>query len=70
MERIDRLIARAKRSLYNEVDFEDEDDSFIKALGLDPEKYKTLNEFGFARYDCNRALADTIPDTWSGWNEN
>ena len=40
------------------------DDGFITALGVDPQKYQVENSDGSTGYDFERALSDTAAEDW------
>ena len=66
MKKIDKLIKKAvemSRSVLIAL-FPPDGDSFISALGVEPEKYQRKNRDGTIGYDVMAALNDTAPDVW------
>lgn len=66
MKKIDKLIKKAvemSRSVLITL-FPPDDDSFISALGVEPERYERKNRDGTTGYDVMAALDDTAPEVW------
>lgn len=66
MRGIDQMIRKAKALLTDATCslFSDNDDGFIDALGVDPEKYKRTAPDGTVGYDFLKALSDTAKEDW------
>jgi hypothetical protein len=65
MKLIDRLLKQAKEILTAvSFDFDDNEDGFIEALGLDPEKYRIDYPNGEHGYDMIKALFKVSEDQW------
>ena len=66
MKHIDKLLVKAREIASNLLKslYEHNDDGFIEALGLDPERYKHMvgDE---PMYDSMAALNDSCKTTWS-----
>lgn len=67
MKRIDKLIKQASHLAGSVVRmfFAGNDDGFIDALGVDPEKYKHVAPGGMVGYDFMAALNDIARECWS-----
>lgn len=66
-KRLERLTKALKCIFVDEFDEEDEDPSFIEALGLDPTIYKSHNRAGAMRYDHIAALNATAAADWENY---
>ena len=67
MKRIDKLIKQAAHlaGSFVRLFFPGNDDGFIDALGVDPEKYKLVASDGTVGYDFMVALNDVAKECWS-----
>lgn len=66
-KRLERLTKALKGIFVDEFDEEDEDPSFIEALGLDPTIYESHNHAGAVRYDHIAALNATATADWKNY---
>lgn len=69
MKKVDRLIKKAKRFAGRVIStiFPGNNDGFIEALGVDPEKYKHVSSDGTVGYDFMAALNDIAPECWNDY---
>ena len=67
MKRIDKLIKQAIHLSVSFVRtyFPGNDDGFMDALGVDPEKYKHVASDGTVGYDFMAALNDVAKECWN-----
>ena len=72
MKRVDRLIKKAKSMIIKTITglFPPNDDGFMDALGVDPEKYKRTASDGTVGYDFLAALNDIAAECWEGWEND
>ena len=66
MKKVDRLLLKAAAAIegFSFVLFPADDDLFIEALGVDPEKYKHISRDGKVGYDFLAALSEIAAETW------
>ena len=64
MQRIDRLLKKAKAFFTSKLSCFAVDGNFIEALGLDPGKYIVNYPNGGQGYDDLKALRDVVPLVW------
>lgn len=66
MKKINRLIKRARQLTNTCIAFifPGNEDGFIDALGVDPEKYKRTSRDGAVGYDFMAALNDIAAECW------
>lgn len=71
MKKINKLIKDAKQLLGDMVKtfFSGNEDGFLEALGVDPEKYKHAAPDGTIGYDFMAALNDTVAESWNEYVE-
>lgn len=71
MRKLDRMIQTAKVLLANaaKVIFSDNEDGFLDALGVDPQRYAREQPDGTIGYDFMKALDDTARADWSAEEE-
>ena len=67
MKRIDKLIKQADHLArsFAQLFFPGNDDGFIDALGVYPERYKHVASDGTVGYDFMAALNDVAKECWS-----
>lgn len=70
MKRIDKLIKQALQAAGDFVRdfFPGNDDGFLEALGVDPEKYKHVAPDGTVGYDFLAALNDQAREVWEDYD--
>lgn len=68
MKRIDKLIKKAVHLAGGFVKtlLPGNDDGFMDALGVDPDKYKHVASDGTVGYDFMAALNDVAKECWEG----
>lgn len=66
MRNVSKLLKKAKFSMMELLRwcFPPDDDDFIKALGVAPEKYTVKNPDGTIGYDFMAALNDVSAEVW------
>lgn len=66
MNKIDKMLLLAKGILIKTkaVIYPDDDDDFVKSLGVDIKKYEVKNIDGSIGYDYIRALNDSAIEDW------
>jgi hypothetical protein len=71
MKLIDRLLMQAKEILTAiHFVYDMNEDNFIEALGLDPEKYRIDYPNGEHGYDVMKALYERSDDLWKNYEED
>lgn len=71
MKLIDRLLMQAKKILTaKHFDYDTNEDGFIEALGLDPERYRVDYPNGEHGYDALKALYEVEKGLWDDYEEN
>ncbi|MDO9492493.1 hypothetical protein [Acetobacterium sp.] len=65
MNRLDRLLKKAKKVITSALYWFGEDASFIEALGLNPDHYIVPYPNGDHGYDEMKALHSIVKDVWA-----
>lgn len=65
MNRLDRLLKKAKKVITSALYWFGEDSSFIEALGLNPDDYIVPYPNGNHGYDDMKALYSSVKDVWA-----
>ena len=67
MKKLRRMIKDVKKMISDVVIdlFDPNEDGFMEALGVDPEKYKHVAPDGTVGYDFMTAMYDTAAESWS-----
>lgn len=65
MNRLDRLIKKAKKIISKTLNWFGEEPSFIEALGLNPDHYIVPYPNGEHGYDEMKALHSIVKDVWA-----
>ena len=69
-QRIKQRLASLEQKIWSKLTFlPGNDDNFISALGVNPERFKIINADGRAGFDFLAALNSTAAEDWAEENQ-